>query len=320
VSIPTITLPREVCAAGIPSRLTGETSVLIADDSLVDRRIAGRLVEKHPGWRAVFAGNGAEALAAIERQPPRVVLTDLQMPVMDGLALVQAVREKFPHVPVILMTRSGSEELAVRALRTGAASYVPKASLASHLVPALEQVLSASQLDVERRKMLSCLTQRDSRFSLENDPGLVPPLVALLQEDLLALRLCDATGATRVGVALQEALENAIYHGNLELHPREGTKGEALHRIAHERRQLAPYRDRRVRLFANVSRAEAVYVIIDQGPGFDHRALPEPDDNMPLDQATGRGVLLMRAFMDRVSYSPTGNQVTLVKHRDAPAA
>ena len=57
---------------------------------------------------------------------PAVVLTDLQMPGLDGLALVQEIREKYPRLPVILMTAHGSEDVAILALRAGATNYVPE--------------------------------------------------------------------------------------------------------------------------------------------------------------------------------------------------
>jgi CheY-like chemotaxis protein len=300
----------------VPEPPTGAT-VLVVDDLLLDRRMVKRVLEQHGGWLVSFASNGVEALAALGKEVPRVVLTDLQMPQMDGLALVEQIRDKHPQVPVILMTRSGSEEIAVRALRSGASSYVPKRNLASELVPTLQQVLAASKVDRQREKMLSCLNQRDSRFTLENDPTLLPPLVALLQEDLAAMGLCDATGVTRVGVALAEALLNALYHGNLEVHTalrREGD--EAFQRQVAQRRQLAPFRHRRIQLFAHVTPAEAVYVIVDQGPGFDPASLPDPTDPTHLERGGGRGVVLMHTFMDRVTYSRTGNQVTMVKRRE----
>ena len=109
-----------------------------------------RILERQGGWDVAFAGNGVEALAAMERELPHIVLTDLQMPQMDGLALVEQIREKYPEVPVVLMTRSGSEEIAVQALRSGAASYVPKRNLAADLVPTLQQVLAASRIDRQR--------------------------------------------------------------------------------------------------------------------------------------------------------------------------
>src|SRR5262245_20006909 len=95
------------------------TTVLVVDDSPVDLRLAGGILEKSSEFRAMYAGNGTEALTAMERQLPGMVLTDLQMPEMDGLELVEAIRTRYPLVPVILMTAHGSEAIAIKALQRG---------------------------------------------------------------------------------------------------------------------------------------------------------------------------------------------------------
>src|SRR5512139_177460 len=100
-------------------------TVLVVDDSSVDRsRIGGLLLKSE--LNVEYAVNGAEALRRIAEISPDLVLTDLIMPEMDGLELVAAVVAQFPLTPVILMTGRGNEETAVRALRAGATSYVPK--------------------------------------------------------------------------------------------------------------------------------------------------------------------------------------------------
>src|SRR5206468_6188287 len=132
------------------------------------------LLEGRLPMRAVFAADGLEALAVLEREPPTLVLTDLLMPGLDGLQLVEAVRGRFPLVPVVLMTAHGSEEVAIRALRAGAASYVPKKDLANDLVPTLERVLAAAQVDRRRQRFLESVTELECRLVLENDHALVP--------------------------------------------------------------------------------------------------------------------------------------------------
>jgi CheY-like chemotaxis protein/anti-sigma regulatory factor (Ser/Thr protein kinase) len=296
---------------------TPELTILVVDDSAVDRLVARRLLEKHGAWRVAQAADGAEALDAVARAAPAVVLTDLQMPRLDGLALVEQVRERFPRVPVVLMTGHGSEEIAIAALRAGAASYVPKRNLTTDLIPAVEQVLAASQTDDRRSRVLGALSERVSRFVLENDPSLVSPLVQVFREEMAAFGLCDATGATRAGIALEEALLNAVYHGNLGVSSDLKLSGDgAFDRLATHRRQEPPYRDRRVRVTAQLTSAAATFVVEDDGPGFDVSALPDPTDPANLDRPSGRGVLFMRTFMDEVQYNPTGNRVTLVKRRE----
>src|SRR5687767_9244295 len=107
--------------------------ILVVDDSPVDQTLVGRLLQKCEGLEPIYADNGREALAAIEREEPDLVLTDLQMPEMDGLALVKAIRKQHSSVPVILMTAFGSEDIAMEALHRGAANYVPKKNLAKDL-------------------------------------------------------------------------------------------------------------------------------------------------------------------------------------------
>jgi anti-sigma regulatory factor (Ser/Thr protein kinase) len=145
----------------------------------------------------------------------------------------------------------------------------------------------------------------------------VPPLVAQFREDLIEMGLCDLTGATRAGIAIEEAVLNAVYHGNLEVSSDLRANGdEAFHALARDRRTQEPYASRRVRVTARLTTTSATFVISDQGPGFDVSKIPDPTHPDFLEKPSGRGVLLMRTFMDEVRYNSTGNRVTLVKRRD----
>jgi CheY-like chemotaxis protein/anti-sigma regulatory factor (Ser/Thr protein kinase) len=307
--------PLDPAASGAGPPTAAGHAVLIVDDSPMDRHLAGAIVQKMDGWTAAFAADGNEALAALERQRPDVVLTDMLMPEMDGLQLVQAVHAKFPLVPVILMTAHGSEDLAIRALQAGAASYVPKKSLARDLAETLEQVLNAAQAQRGQRRVLDSLTQIESHFVLDNDTALIPALVGHLEGDLERMRLAQPSGLILLGVALHEALTNAILHGNLEIDSelRENDEKE-YNRLAAERRTRAPYCDRRVFVTATLTRHEATFVVRDEGQGFDPALLPDPTDPANLGRVSGRGLLLIQTFMDRVEHNERGNQITMIKH------
>jgi CheY-like chemotaxis protein/anti-sigma regulatory factor (Ser/Thr protein kinase) len=309
--------PDDPRGTGLPGKeTTAETIVLVVDDSPVDRRLAAGIVENQLGWKAAYAGNGTEALAAIAKQQPAVVLTDLLMPEMDGLELVEAVRSKYPLVPVILMTAHGSEDIAIKALQKGAASYVPKKSLARDLPETLEQVLTTSKADRHQQRLLECLTRVECHFVLDNDSALIPPLIGHLEENITRMRLCDPSGLILVGVALHEALTNAIFHGNLEVSSAMREQDErAYYDLAQQRRQQEPYRSRRVYVHAELSRLEATFVVRDEGPGFDPSSLPDPTDPSNLERVSGRGLFLIRTFMDQVTHNEVGNQITMVKRR-----
>lgn len=295
------------------------STVLIVDDSAVDRRLAQGLLERNPDLEIAYAVNGVEALSRIEAGAPDIVITDLQMPEMNGLELVQAIRERYPLIPVILMTAQGSEEIAVQALLVGAASYVPKSRLARDLLDTVENVLAVSRAERHHVQLLSCMSQCVSTFVLDNDPSLVTSLVDQLQQNITRMALCDETGRIRVAIALEEALLNALYHGNLEISSdlREADS-KAYYSLAEERRRLAPFKQRTIEVTASISRTEAVYVIRDQGPGFDPSSLPDPTDPANLEKVSGRGLLLIRTFMDEVRHNDLGNEITMVKRSDKP--
>ena len=290
-------------------------TILVVDDSAVDRRFVGGLLEEDDHFEIEYAEQGREALDRIDHTLLDLVVTDLMMPEMDGLELVAAVRSQFPLIPVILMTSKGSEEIAVRALQEGAASYVPKRNLAGNLLGTVRRVLSAASHERNQSRLMDCMTRNECTFALENDPTLFGPLIAYLQEEVTRLGICDEAERTRFGVALEEALANAIYHGNLEVGSQLREEDHlAYFELIESRRRQSPYRERRIFVEAKLAPDGAAVVVRDEGSGFDPSALPDPTTPDNLDKAFGRGVLLMRTFMDEVVYNDVGNTVTLKKH------
>jgi CheY-like chemotaxis protein/anti-sigma regulatory factor (Ser/Thr protein kinase) len=286
------------------------------DDWAVDRQLAGMLLEKELDCTVRYAADGKEALRQMAEELPDLVVSDLQMPEMNGLELVAAVKNDYPLVPIILMTAQGSEEIAAEALRQGAASYVPKRRLADDLAATALRVLLGSLEERTDPHLMHYLETSESVFVVPNDLGLLRSLIKLQQQTLRCLPLGDETERLRVGIALEEALLNAYYHGNLEVARSLGkATREAREQLAQERLQQEPYRDRRIRVLARISRTEAVFVIRDEGPGFDVARLPSGAQLPDTEDGVGRGIVLMRSIMDEVAYNDAGNEVTLVKRR-----
>ena len=74
-------------------------SVLVVDDSATDRVLAGRLLQLEQDFEISYATNGREALDSVRARVPDVIVSDLQMPDMNGLELVEAMRRDYPAVP-----------------------------------------------------------------------------------------------------------------------------------------------------------------------------------------------------------------------------
>ncbi len=217
------------------------------------------------------------------------------------------------------MTAHGSEEIAAFALQAGAASYVPKRFLARDLPETVQTILHLAQANRQQQRVLEHLVDSESRFLLPNDLTLISPLIAFLQNNLKRVGLHQGDGDLHLPIALHEALVNAITHGNLEVPgPLRESDSEAYLDCIKQRQASPPYCDRRVHVIAREAPEELIYVIRDEGPGFDTSSLPEPGDTEDLKNSSGRGLFLIRTFAwNEVRFNEEGNEITLIKQRNS---
>ena len=99
------------------------------------------------GFQVFEACNGKEALLQLMHQDVEVIVSDVQMDVMDGNELLKATREKYPSIPFVMMTAHASVERAVAAMRDGATDYLQKPFEARSLVATVERMVKRSGLD-----------------------------------------------------------------------------------------------------------------------------------------------------------------------------
>ena len=137
----------------------GATPVLVADDNQVVRRLVSARL-RAAGYRVAEASDGVAALAEFEREPVPVVVTDLNMPRLDGLGLLSALRrrEEPPEVIVLTGTRASDVEAAVQALRLGAHDDISKTPASLDAVAlAVERAEEKWRLREENARLLGDL-------------------------------------------------------------------------------------------------------------------------------------------------------------------
>jgi len=271
------------------------TNILIVDSNAADRLLVSSIVEKTPGWNPHSVASAQEALRSIEQAVPDLVITDVQMPDMNGVELVVEVRKRCPTVPVLLVTHLENAEMAMEALRVGATSFSPKESLQKDLPTTVAQVLEVAHRMHYTHDPTFCPLPGHRMFVLDNEPSLIGPTIENLQGHL-------PTWSDR---------------GNLEVDSvlREGETEQRYYEAINRRKQEPGYYNRKVRIEAEFSDQHICIQISDEGPGFEPESIPDPRDPENLHRVSGRGLLLIRTFMDQVVHNALGNQITMTKLR-----
>ena len=149
--------------------------ILIVDDDTSIRKVLGFILEES-GYEVRSAESAAEALGAIEKGRPDLVLTDIKMPGMDGIALLKEIRKIDDAIAVIVLTAFGSVETAVEAMKNGASDYLTKPISRDELTLTVEKTLRIRALEEENVSLRESIGER---FDFANIVGLSPAMSAV---------------------------------------------------------------------------------------------------------------------------------------------
>ncbi len=113
--------------------------ILLVDDQPLFREGLATLLDIHDGLTVIGeANNGQEAVALAAAHQPDVVLMDVRMPVLDGVAATRILRQEQPHIPVIILTTFDDDDYVFEGLRAGAVGYLLKDVSSQKLIEAIE--------------------------------------------------------------------------------------------------------------------------------------------------------------------------------------
>ncbi len=154
-------------------------AVLIVDDEItIIESLSGILSDD--GFEVIHAFNGYEALKKIETQSPDIVLLDIWMPGMDGIETLREIKQKFPNIPVVMITGHGSIESAVEATKSGAYDFLEKPLSIDKVMVAINNALNFRKLEEEN------LYLRKKNIEKNSITGTSPAVQTLYQEIMAA--------------------------------------------------------------------------------------------------------------------------------------
>jgi len=141
------TAHRSESLAVAPSHPPRPRRILLAEDNTMNQQLVRRLLEPR-GYEVVVVENGAEAVAAVQKEPFDLILMDLQMPVMDGIAAAQTIRNlessRTARTPILALTAHALPEDQERCLAAGMDGYISKPIQARQLIDTVEAFLASS--------------------------------------------------------------------------------------------------------------------------------------------------------------------------------
>jgi two-component system NtrC family sensor kinase len=164
-------------------------TVLIIDDSEELRSLLA-IILPHGGYQAITAATGADGLQLATETNPDVILIDLELPDMNGLKVLEALKRDERDIPTIMMTGYGSEGVAARALHLGAFGYLIKPFTTEEVLSSVEKALSMEQLLSEVERLNSLVDNR--RRYLRALAAIGQALISGLERDEFLQRVVEA--------------------------------------------------------------------------------------------------------------------------------
>jgi CheY-like chemotaxis protein/anti-sigma regulatory factor (Ser/Thr protein kinase) len=242
------------------------------------------------GYEALSAQDGEQALDMFKAQAFDLVLSDVRMPGMDGLALLRVIKEINPRMPVIMISGESDTAMVVAALKAGAENFIAKPLEINTLAQVIDQALARRCLAGSGGRGVPPARQ-STAFSVPSQSEYICDLIEEIGTSAMAVGYAYEGLDNNLKMAIFEALTNAMEHGN-------GWDADKL-----------------VTVEVEIDKKRLWISIKDEGQGFDESCLADPTSEECLLSERGRGVFLMKAIMDEVMFNQPGNEVSMAKYR-----
>ncbi len=293
--------------------------VLIADDEPAVRSSLAELLCAE-GYEVAEAEDGNVCIDLVRDAQPAVLVLDLSMPRRDGFSVL----EELPHLDldtelpdvVVLTGHAGAAE-GVRAVRAGAIGFLTKPARPAELLTVIRRAVDAREATEHKRRLFAD-SHKTWSCRVRPNRANVRWVAQQLAVEMEAFVFDGDVRPRRLIIALDEALNNAVIHGALQVDSSLKEVQREFERVVSEREQDPAWSERLVRIESDF-RADRLEVrITDPGDGFDVASLPDPEDPEALLRSHGRGILIMRALVDELSFEDGGRCVRLVQSAVKP--
>lgn len=289
--------------------------ILIVEDDLASREYLRNAIEME-GHDYRIAVNGSEALDIFIDFKPELILCDIQMPVMDGLELLETVRSRKSNAIFVMLTAFSTEEYAIRAFHLGANNYIKKPIRQNELLDLLtkyERIIKNRRIG--NPEIPGRLSMREMKLHFKSGDGALPKVVDFLLGETGALFSNDEKISIELG--LMELITNAVEHGNLEISSSEkqvAQQNGEFEDLVQNKLKNTVLANREVSIHFVMNEEYCEWIISDEGNGFNWRDLQNNLQEDRLYDLSGRGIFICQFLFDEMEYLGNGNTVRVRKN------
>ncbi|MFC1850116.1 response regulator [candidate division CSSED10-310 bacterium] len=259
------------------------TYVLAVDDDVHVLRTLKAIVKEF-GMTPLLAENVPEALTILKEYPIDIILTDMIMPEIDGLAFIDIVKNTYPTIPIAVLSAYGSISDTVAALSKGAYNFIPKPFSVEGIKAIIEKGLRLRKLSLNT-DVLSGYITNETRFEFPNDPNLFPAIQYYLVKECQWRGIEEDSLLTNISICLDETLMNAYVHGNQE------------------------DEQRKIKLSAHFSNHILSISVQDEGAGFDSSSIITEVEKLDPLTMNNKGLFIVQNIVERIEFNDSGNEI-----------
>lgn len=288
--------------------------ILVIDDNAQVRKMLSSYLIKN-GHVVEMANDGKQGWDMIDRSNGDydLIFTDIKMPVMNGLELLEKIHSRGFDIPVIVMTGYAVIELTLKAFKLGAYDFLTKPFEFKPLLTTLDKIESI-KADKEAMINVSQYYQASVQFRIPSKTKYLKNIIPMLHSHFKPL--CDfyKIDSHAIASCLFETIRNAIVFGNLEVNP--AIKRESIDRfndLIREREAMDQFAGRQVIIRGDFDQEALKFEVEDQGEGFDVSAVPRYDESMK-SLPESRGMFIVTSSMDHVEWNEKGNCIKMFKY------
>lgn len=289
-------------------------NILVIDDEDALRKML-RIALTEKGYTVFEASNGIEGIKVFKKISPGIVLTDVNMPEMNGIEMTRKIKEINEDADIVIMTGFGTEDLVIDAIRAGASNYIKKPLQFNELFSILDSIAFKREARKRYEVVKDVVQYEEKKITMENNLEKIWGVVNQVFYNVTDKNEEISIDGLKLG--LYEIIVNAIEHGNLEISFEEKKKAlqeNSYSGLLTKRMDKANREGKNVRIHSIFDKKHIKITVTDCGKGFDYSNLPNQSDPETMLSAHGRGILLASVYYDSVEYKHPGNSVVLVKN------